>query len=623
MSWAEELYKVYELNCGKSDGENMLLPIFHSTAKAQIEITVDEEGNLLDAQKVQSKEDGQTVIPVTEDSGSRSSGITPHPFADKIKYMAGDYSQYIDDEDSVKYYEAYMLQLASWADSEFSHSAVTALYRYIKKGYLIGDLLRFRVLEADAETGKVGDNPKILGIKQPDCFVRIIVHYEDLKKESRTWCDSTLYDCFIKFQSANMGKRQLCYATGNILPCTYKHPQKIRNEGDKAKLISTNDESGYTYRGRFDSKEQAISVSYEFSQKMHNALKWLISKQGIPIGSMELLVWENHMSRLPSIEKDVSALFGIEDEETESFLADTNPKYRDMLKKCIFGWRSKLQPDSKVMVMAMDAATTGRLAVTMYSELKGSVFLDNIERWHEDTAWYRYDAKLRKTVVRSFSLREIAEYAFGTERDKFVKSRDELRNDAVARLIPCVTEGRRLPKDIVNSLVIKACNPLAYSAEGHNWDRVLETACGMIRRTVIEKKKDIQQEGEDYMGLDSECRSRDYLYGRLLAAADMAESAAYDESDRNSGRITNARRYFQIFSNRPYSTWDVIYKRLEPYLNRMKPERRTYYDKLINEISGLFEREEFMDNSRLQPEFLLAYSCQKNEIYKGKDKKED
>ena len=122
-----------------------------------------------------------------------------------------------------------------------------------------------------------------------------------LETESRVWKDKSLYQSFIAFNSSIAGKKQLCYATGEILPCTYKHPSKIRNAGDKAKLISSNDESGFSYRGRFDSKEQALSVSYDFSQKMHNALKWLIAKQGIAIGPMMLLMWESNLQKLPDI----------------------------------------------------------------------------------------------------------------------------------------------------------------------------------------------------------------------------------------------------------------------------------------------------------------------------------
>ncbi len=64
-----------------------------------------------------------------------------------------------------------------------------------------------------------------------------------------------------------------------------KHPSKIRNSGDKAKLISGNDESGFTYRGRFASKRsQAVSVGYVVSQKAHNAFEMADPETGIYTG---------------------------------------------------------------------------------------------------------------------------------------------------------------------------------------------------------------------------------------------------------------------------------------------------------------------------------------------------
>ena len=80
--------------------------------------------------------------------------------------------------------------------------------------------------------------------------------------------------------------------TGQVIPCTDKHPSKIRNSADKAKLISANDKSGFTFRGRFADKQQALSVGYEISQKAHNALKWLIAKQGYKNGDQVILTWE-------------------------------------------------------------------------------------------------------------------------------------------------------------------------------------------------------------------------------------------------------------------------------------------------------------------------------------------
>lgn len=107
------------------------------------------------------------------------------------------------------------------------------------------------------------------------------------------------------------------------------------------------------------------------------------------------------------------------------------------------------------------------------------------------------------------------------------------------------------------------------------------------------------------MALDTESRSRDYLYGRLLAAADRAEESTYE---KGSARPTNAVRFFEAFSNHPYTTWAVIRNNLNPYLERMSQQSRSYFKRVINEITELFDHQEFMDNSPLSPEFLHAYS---------------
>ena len=117
------------------------------------------------------------------------------------------------------------------------------------------------------------------------------------------------------------------------------------------------------------------------------------------------------------------------------------------------------------------------------------------------------------------------------------------------------------------------------------------------------------------MALDKECHSRDYLYGRLLAVADVAEASTYNDEE---SRTTNAKRFFEAFSNHPYQTWDVIYKSLRPYLNRMSKSKSVYYERMINNITAMFEVDDFRNNSPLSPEFLHAYSCQVNELYTKK-----
>ena len=85
MSWTEELYNIYELNCSREfdDTEPEMLPVSHSTANAQIEVTIDVNGEFRGARAVE-KGEAVTVIPATEDSAVRTSGVCPMPYADKL-----------------------------------------------------------------------------------------------------------------------------------------------------------------------------------------------------------------------------------------------------------------------------------------------------------------------------------------------------------------------------------------------------------------------------------------------------------------------------------------------------------------------------------------------------------
>lgn len=57
-------------------------------------------------------------------------------------------------------------------------------------------------------------------------------------------------------------------------------PKKIVSVNGNAKLLSANDSTNFTYRGRFASKEEALQVDGETSQKIHSTLQWLVNNHG-------------------------------------------------------------------------------------------------------------------------------------------------------------------------------------------------------------------------------------------------------------------------------------------------------------------------------------------------------
>ena len=131
---------------------------------------------------------------------------------------------------------------------------VRAVYQYLQKGSLIQDLVAGGILEPDEE-GRLTDKGKIQGLGQTGANVRFVIRGSSMPQE--VWKNPDLYERYSAYYQQKTGERKLCYVSGKVEPCSEKHPSKIRNTADKAKLISGNDESGFTYRGRFVTKDQA------------------------------------------------------------------------------------------------------------------------------------------------------------------------------------------------------------------------------------------------------------------------------------------------------------------------------------------------------------------------------
>jgi len=116
------------------------------------------------------------------------------------------------------------------------------------------------------------------------------------------------------------------------------------------------------------------------------------------------------------------------------------------------------------------------------------------------------------------------------------------------------------------------------------------------------------------MTLDPNRKTRDYLYGRLLALAESLEEWALNKAGED--RPTNAARLMQRFSEHPYSTWRTIELALTPYKARLggKSKKR---QRMIDEVVAAFENGDFTSDKRLSGEFLLGYHCQRESLRPG------
>lgn len=648
MGWIDTLSKTYEacesLIGVEVDNAPMLLPIAHSTQNAQIELTVDLNGNIVGelTKTIQEKNgrDELTVIPVTEDSASRSNGNFPHPLCDKLCYVAGDYTLYTKDNKE-EYFEAYIAGLEKWVLSDKENVWIKAVYDYVKKGTMIADLISLGILKLD-EDGLLSEKEnKIQQLSQRDAFIRFAV--ADVDKKMDLWKKRELYDSYTKYYLQILEKKDLCYVSGEMVACTDKHPSKIRNTGDKAKLISGNDDSGFTYRGRFETKGEAVAVGYETSQKAHNALRWLLRRQGNVEDGNGVVVWklpsekhevevQNTLSAIPNLFGDTTSAFSLEldeifndkeDDVTNSKVGSENidigQRYAGLLKRAIQGYANGLKYDDRVIMITVDAATVGRLSINNYHEFSGNEFIKRVIEWHENCTWERIikvkDGGHYIRVTNAPSPKEIALAAFGTQRGKgYLDCDPELRKTTIQRILPCIVGlSSKIPLDIVRAAVNRASNPQAYSS--FVWEnQVLSVACAMIKFNQFKSNK--KEEGA--MNQEQE---RAILFGRLLSIIDEIEKKALYKMDKLSSdsRLTNAKKLWSAYTRRPMTTYSRLYEKMvQAYLGKLSRKKVTLFENEIREVMVELERIDGFNNKPLREEYLLGYYQQRDKMRSSK-----
>lgn len=608
MTWLHALDETYRNAASFEPGEPPL-PLGHSTQQAHVEVRISDGGRFLGAEILDPPQ--ETIIPVTEDSAGRTNKPAAHGLADKLEYLASELS---GAGDPASRSALFLNQLADWCSRQ-PHPSACAVLAYLRTERLVSDLAAAGVLQLD-ETGNLLSRANAhasRGIfhvlppasEQASAFVRWKVERAG-DAMSKTWDDAALHTSWISYVGAREGRRGLCIVSGRTdVLIAGNHPRRIRHGADGAKLISSNDKSGYTYRGRFVTADQAATISSEVSQGAHNALRWLIRRQGFRNGDQVIVAWAPTGEAVPPPLVNTADLFAIASGGvlSEPMLArhDFGQGFAAKLSRLMAGYRAAFDGAARIAVLALDSAVPGRMAVTYFRDLTGSEFLNRIEHWHNSFAWWQ-DYGRDQQFVGAPAPKEIAAAAYGRRLD------EKLSRATVERLLPCILDGQAMPRDLVRSVVHRASRRSSFRPrEVHEWRRVLGIGCALFKGSHLDRNY--------HMALETERDTRDYLYGRLLAVAEHLEGRALYFGQET--RETGAERLMQRFADHPFSTWRTIEGGLEPYKARLRVRSPGFLfemGKLLDEIHARFHGQSYSDDRPLSGEYLLGYHCQRLDL---------
>ena len=595
-------------------------------------IVIDGESKFIRCEKIEKAKKGKkpgeyivspvsVLIPVTEKSLGRASGISPHPVFDQFEYLKGD----------GKKYDAYVALLKGFADSPFATEQIKAIYQYIAKRTVASDLSGMNLKDKTNIIFQV----EILGnpqtkVWEDEAFFNAWHQYYMAKKrslaEKKKLAEGKLAG---KTKLSSVEKKELQeqakmddaisldYITGAVQPMAVSHPKKISNSSANSKLVSDNDTTNYTFRGKFSTSSEAVSIGYETTQKAHQFLRYLINDCRYYCGEQVILsftIGATEKLLPPPLDATKSIWDILQESQTKTDIdtqialrAKTGFDYADALKRSLagFGNGKALKQHAKTAVIALDAATTGRLSITFYRELDRTEYLEKIADWHDGCKWNQkfWDKENEKYVsyIGAPSVDKIIEAIFGKPRGREDESYTKIKKAARERLLHCIFDGAFLPTDYVIAAVRRACNPLGITKDGrfdrNGFEQVVSTACALVRKYYQQNKQ------EDYkLSIELDRTDRDYLYGRLLGAADKLEEYALHKKDKD--RVTAAVRYMQSFVQRPFRSWQTIHGCLNPYIQTVKG---SFAFNEIQAVKNQFAKGDYEKDVPLNGSYLIGY----------------
>ena len=679
MSWMQKLYRTYEYIQEQGlDDENLALP-FHMSKAVHLKVILNDKAELVGAEPIKK----QLPIQITEDSSKRSgSTIAPYALHDGLQYIAKTAEKYLTieylneiakkkapqkggkkwqefltgtDEDKQKFankekekykkcFESYESQLSGWA--KFGNlQEIEIVLQYIQKGSLIEDLL-------DKEIFSFKDNILLSGKDDP--FDLTIVWAIDMSGlgdlHSDLWDKPCIQNQWIEYQESLIQKgrhKSLCCITGDLDYPTEAYPRINGN----AKLVSADGGStGFTFRGRFygdkdngaksELGSQAVILGKNASHKAFSTLKWLINRQGIRNGKQVILIWSSNC--ISDEDKLLSSLYWDEDDIYASLLSEDKVDHSanlgfetaEQLKKKLHGYKEKLAINEQISLLIVDEPSKigGRMSLTFYQEKLRNDYFRGLDEWQDDFAWYQEYKSSWPFIAPS--LERIAKVIL--TKTEFEDKNRKLRRQLYARLLPVIAGGTsvQIPEDLVQKSFQVACNPFTNhrledgeKIRSANWQRNICVACALYKGWRA-RHHDLSQRRTYPMSLDTQNRSRDYIFGRLLAVAEHLERTALRIA--NETRATNAENYMQRFVMRPFHTWEQLETNLKPYKDRLRkdyPVRISEKFVLTSPIGFLNNRENEINqlicvlddlkqegcdlDKPLEPEFLLGYHSQK------------
>ncbi len=617
MSFTTALLKAYEtaedLNIVDKYDEftTVLLPLFHSSMKSNnkniICIYMNSEGEF---EKAEYLPDKQVIIfPVTEQSVSRSgSNPPPHPLSDKLQYIIPVYL------DKHQNYLRELNQFYGSAETNDGKKFLRSTLQLLQDGELLNKIVKDLYPIQDVTINEMtvsypDEKNKKISVDLSSVFVTFAVTDFNNHQTATVSNLKSLHEEYIQYFNQKIEPNGICNISGESDYITQKHRGLLGN----AKLISVSNNKE-TYAGRFKEKTDIVRIGYRSSEKIHLMLKYLLENPNSHawLGEQQYLVnWfsdDISNDRQVNLTKNSNEFFAFLNSQNNAPRRN-NPvtQHNKQVNQAFKRGDQSIKETENYYIAIIDKASNGRISLKYFRELSVSKLLENLQKWQQENAWWRYKKELNKSVLETPSLYQLIDTTMGVERDgNIVLSNDNYRKMQIRDLVTCIVEGKTLPNQYFLKADLNCRNRLSYPDA---WNQMLFTALA-----VLNNKKEAFNEM-----IDRDNNNRSYLFGRLLAVYERMEAASFD---KESKRTTNAEKFWTSYTNNPATMMNTLENKVKSYEHKLQHTHPGIYNTLQREkndiINKLHDNSFNNINSKLNYEFIFGYYAEIKDIFTKK-----
>lgn len=629
-----------------------LLPVYHSNKKSNgediFELTIDENSEAVAGRFLAKGE--RVVFPITEDSITRSGAkVAPHAICDELSYLAKE----IDPEKNKAYISGIEALLTHEESNPCQNLRIFGEYLMnhdVLKSFIAcyvgkkAHILEESVLHVEEKDEQGKEKCKSMDLN------KIFITFKLGRKNAGDLPlsnDINLHRFYIDYVREKNRTRELSYCdiTGSLDYCVERHRGIIGN----AKLISisNNDE---TYYGRLKNGADIYHISYEASQKVHNMLKYLVDNNShagflgagayvinwlskeLDKGGLSLLSDAQKENR-PKLNESQHEIINDDDDDDipdvkEITMSELGGGTSEVLKNYFTGKGGTLA-ESEFYVLIIEKISNGRVSIKHFKRLSTSDAHERIEEWYRSMEWKHFKQRKAPTLY------QIVDFLYGYEgKEGFLKcDKDTLKRSQLERLIPCMLEAKKMPRDMVRLAFNKLSRRQSYQKQ---WNMAMFIGCSLIKKY---RKDDLNIliDPERIEEVEYLKESISFYYGRLAAVYEKVELEAVRKRDFSNvekveegkgekakfGRVTNMDRLYSAMIRMPERTAFILSQRVKPYFNMIAKRSRAehdFYERLIAEINGKIEAINELGQYKggaVDEDFYIGYYHQKNKFYQG------